>query len=140
MCFVFILTSIVTLLHLFLTFPYYLSPMFHFLPTTLTNRRLQFCQLNFPPRDTNIPTAPWYGVYLTQLTLSNILTLGVPEEGYSRNVSRTLNLIFTYLFLSYATQELVDTNSDCYQFRRLPSTNVKTGRETNRNSKKNITN
>ena len=30
--------------------------------------------------------------------VSNILTLSVPDEGYTRHVSRTLNYISTFLF------------------------------------------
>ena len=62
--------------------------------------------IKYSPLYSNMPTAPQYRVYHTELILSNILTLSVPEEGYSRNVSRALNLIFTCLLLSYTTQEL----------------------------------
>ena len=44
---------------------------------------------------------PWVSLLpkLEIIWLSNLSIFGVPEEGYSRNVSCTLNLISTFLFL-----------------------------------------
>jgi len=39
----------------------------------------------------------WYIDFLNYLILSDISTLGVPDEGYSRNASFALNLISTFL-------------------------------------------
>ena len=42
-----------------------------------------------------------------QLCVKDILILSVPDEGYSRNVSCTLNLISTFLFQSYMQSYLI---------------------------------